>query len=353
MPLKNYHTYFFFATLLLFAFLTFLLLKPILVPFIVSVVLALVFYPVYRVMLVKLKFSGLSSFLTCCLVAIIVIAPLVILTFFVVEDTQEFIGRIYREPQIITRSFNNVLSSINSWNWFQNSQIELKLSPEQVRNSAQKLSQYLIPVLQSTYLSLGQFLFFIFIMFFSLYYLLIDGKRLVRYIILLSPLPPKYEKLLVNKINLMARTTFKNQILMSLLQGTLGGILFWLTGVSSPIILAIIMAIMAAIPFTGTAFVWIPVALIMMASGHFTSGLIIILVGTFIISFIDNFVSPRMIGGQTQLHPLLVFLSFLGGIFFFGPVGFIVGPIMVTILVVLLEIYSLEFKEQLKDYNNA
>ena len=110
---------------------------------------------------------------------------------------------------------------------------------------------------------------------------------------------------------------------------------------------------MAAIPFTGTAFVWIPVALIMMASGHFTSGLIIILVGTFIISFIDNFVSPRMIGGQTQLHPLLVFLSFLGGIFFFGPVGFIVGPIMVTILVVLLEIYSLEFKEQLKDYNNA
>jgi predicted PurR-regulated permease PerM len=336
--------------LILFALLAYLLLKPILVPVIVSVVLALVFYPVYRVLLVKLEFPGLSSFLTCCLVAVIVIVPLVILTLFVVQDIQDFVSRIYREPQIITRSFNNVL---NSWSWSQNSEIKLKLSPEQVRNSAQKLSQYLIPVLQTTYRSLGQFLFFIFIMFFSLYYLLIDGKKLVRYIIFLSPLPPKYEKLLVGKINLMARTTFKNQILMSFLQGTLGGILFWLTGVSSPIILGIIMAIMAAIPFTGTAFVWIPVAIIMLALGNVTSGIIIILAGTFVISFVDNFLAPRMIGGITQLHPLLVFLSFLGGIFFFGPVGFIVGPIMASVLVVLLEIYSLEFKQQIKDFNNA
>jgi predicted PurR-regulated permease PerM len=111
------------------------------------------------------------------------------------------------------------------------------------------------------------------------------------------------------------------------------------------------MAIASIIPYVGTGFIWLPTGIIMIISGQLIPGIIILLVGALIISSVDNILSPKLIGKDSKMHPLLILFSTLGGIIFFGAAGFIIGPIVVSFFVVLWDIYLLEFKKQLTEYN--
>ena len=188
-------------------------------------------------------------------------------------------------------------------------------------------------------------------MFFSLFYLLIDGFKLLKKIMQLSPLRDEYENKLIERFNSISRATIKGSLLVSLLQGFIGGILFWATGVSSPVLLGIIMTVSSVIPSVGAGLVWLPVGVIMIASGNITQGVIILIVGGLIISMVDNVIRQKLIGRDTEMHPLIVFFSTLGGITLFGISGFIVGPIILSLFLALWEIYAMEFKRQLASFN--
>ena len=104
----------------------------------------------------------------------------------------------------------------------------------------------------------------------------------------------------------------------------------------------------AAMAAVGSALVWVPTGIIMILLGHTTAGIVILLVGLLVISVMDNVLRPKLVGKDTQMHPLLILFSTLGGITLFGVSGFIIGPIMVSLLVALWDIYVLEFKVQTK-----
>ena len=127
---------------------------------------------------------------------------------------------------------------------------------------------------------------------------------------------------------------------------------FFLAGVPSPIIWGVVMMICGLVPMFGAAIIWFPVAIILLMSGSLWQGILVMLVGVFLISTIDNILKPKLVGNGAQLHPLLVLIATLGGLALFGITGFIVGPIIVALFISLWDIYGIEFKGQLKKYNS-
>lgn len=339
----NYNTYFFYAIVAGLTILTFFILKPFLIPFLLAAILVHFFSPVYKYLLKKTRREWLSSMLTCLLIALIIIIPVLAILGLVVGEVQSAISRLAANPESVNKMIG-LVRELAARPVFKSLDLGKIASPDYIISSLKNFAQILLVVLQGTYASLLHFLFVMLIMFFSLYYLFIDGKKLVGKILKIIPLERKYENIMLDKLNSMVRATIKGAILMAILHGIVGGLLFWATGVASPIIFGILMAIFSVIPPVGSSVVWIPVGITMIILGHPAEGTLILLAGLFIISTMDNLIRPRLVGRDTQMHPLLILFSTLGGIALFGLSGFIVGPIVVSLLVVLWNIYILEFK---------
>lgn len=184
-------------------------------------------------------------------------------------------------------------------------------------------------------------------MFYALFFFLRDGEKLLLKLMHLCPLGDKYEKMLYQKFTSTARATIKGNITVALIQGGLGCLLFAATGVPGAIIWGILMAVFCMIPGLGSAIIWLPTSLIMILTGNIWQGVTILIFGALVISFIDNLLRPMFVGRDTELHPLLVLLSTLGGIFFFGLSGFILGPIIAALLVAFWHMYEEYYKEDL------
>jgi predicted PurR-regulated permease PerM len=167
----------------------------------------------------------------------------------------------------------------------------------------------------------------------------------------LSPLKNEYEKILIKRFSSMVSATLKGTIIVGVVQGLLGGLMFAIAGVPSFAIWGIVMIILSVIPAFGSGLVWAPVGVIMLVTGNIWQGIFILVFGTVVISFIDNVLRPKLVGGDTAIHPLLVFFATLGGIISFGLLGFIIGPVIMALFLTLWDIYGKEFKSQLTKYN--
>lgn len=353
MQLKNYNVYFFFLLLIGATAMAYFILKPFLVPLLIAAIIAHFFNPVYDFFL-KLfgGKKGISSAVTCLLILIIIIVPFYFIASILVSEVQNIIHNFYQNPESARTIINNFSSKLSS-SPFSNLIDVKKIINEQVIISTTKdFSQKALAIAESTYTGMAHLVFVIFVIFFSLFYFFIDGKKLVKKIMQLSPLQDKYESILIEKFTSITRATIKGTILIAIIQGSLGGILLWLTGVSSPILFGVLMTISSVIPPVGSALIWFPVGIVMIILGNFAQGIAILLIGTLVLGTIDNFIRPKLVGKDTEMHPLLILLSTLGGILLFGISGFIVGPVVMSLSVALWDIYAMEFKSQLDQYNS-
>lgn len=352
MELKNYNVYFFFVLLIGITLLIFFVIKPFLVAFFVAAILAHLFSPAYKSLLQWTKNrKGLSSAITCLLIAVIIVTPLISVSALVINEVRGVVADISEESPDLGKIINRMNSGFANVPLLGNIKTENLLNQENIVSAVKSFSANTIAILQSTYRGVVHFIFVTFIMFFSLFYLFIDGNRFVKLIMKLSPLQDKYEGVLLEKFNSMVRATLKGTTFIAIIQGTLGALLFWATGVASPVLFGILMTISSVVPSVGSGLVWLPVGVGMIILGYPIQGIAILLFGGLFISTIDNFIRPRLVGKDTQMHPLLILFSSLGGIALFGISGFIVGPIVMSLFVALWEIYSLEFKKQLTEYN--
>jgi len=352
MELKNYNVYFFFAILIGISGLIYFIVKPFIVPFIIAAILAQFFYPAYSFLLkVTGKRRGWSSGLVCLLIALLIIAPIFFVTTLVVSEVggliNDFSGGASRISWIV-QGINEKLSGNPYLSVFK---IKTIINQGTVLSFVKSISQNTLAIIQSTYRGVGHFVFVSFIMFFSLFYLLIDGKKLLKVIMKFSPLKDKYEELLIEKFTSIARATIKGTSLIAIVQGLIGSLLFMVTGVSSPVLLGILMTISSVIPPAGSGLIWLPVGLIMILLGYTAKGVVILAVGAVVIGTVDNILRQKLIGRDVEMHPLLILFSTLGGLAIFGIEGFIVGPIIMALCLALWEIYFFEFKGQLEEFN--
>jgi len=128
-------------------------------------------------------------------------------------------------------------------------------------------------------------------------------------------------------------------VTIAVLQGLLGGFAFWVLGIPSPLLWAVLMTFVCMIPIAGSFLVWLPLSIYLMATGHWIKAVLLIVWGALVVSTIDNFLRPKLIKNQTKLHELFVFFSVLGGISVFGLLGLVLGPVVLAITLGLLQTF--------------
>ena len=145
----------------------------------------------------------------------------------------------------------------------------------------------------------------------------------------------------------------KGTLLIGLLQGGLAGLAFFVVGIPNAVFWAAIMAVLSIIPSVGSALVWVPAAIILMANGQVGGGIGLIIFCGVLVGSLDNLLRPILVGKDTKLHELMIFLSTLGGIFMFGVVGLFIGPIIASLFVTIWEMYGVAFKDVLPEVKHA
>jgi predicted PurR-regulated permease PerM len=150
-----------------------------------------------------------------------------------------------------------------------------------------------------------------------------------------------HDKLILSKISAAVVSVVRGQLMIGLIQGVLTGVGFWIFGVSHPVIWGAVAAVASLIPAIGTSFVNIPAIIFLLATGQLYQGLGLLVWAAVAVGFVDNLVGPYLINRGVKIHPFLVLISVLGGISFFGPIGFIAGPVVLSLLFALLELYPI------------
>jgi len=146
----------------------------------------------------------------------------------------------------------------------------------------------------------------------------------------------------------VARATLKGTFLIGIVQGTLGGIIFAILGISGAVLWGLLMIVLSVLPVIGGALVWVPAAIVLAIQGAWIKALILAGFCSLVIGSVDNVLRPRLVGRDTQMSDLLVLFSTLGGIAVFGAIGFIVGPIVAALFVTIWEIFGKAYRDDLE-----
>jgi predicted PurR-regulated permease PerM len=193
------------------------------------------------------------------------------------------------------------------------------------------------------------FFFHLFVMFYALFFFLIDGNTLLNKILYYMPLSSEQEYRMVGKFTSVARATIKGTLVIGVVQGGLAGAAFFLAGIDGAAFWTTIMAVLSIIPGVGTALVWIPACVYLVAVGRLGTAILLFIWCAAIVGTVDNVLRPWLVGKDTKMPDLLILLGTLGGLLLFGAAGIIIGPIVAALFVTIWDIYGVAFKEFLPE----
>ena len=154
------------------------------------------------------------------------------------------------------------------------------------------------------------------------------------------PLHPDHQRTLSSRFTGVIRATVKGTLVVAVVQGALGGLIFWLLGIHAPVLWAALMALLSLLPAVGTALVWLPVAIYLVATGATWQGLVLIAYGVLVIGLVDNVLRPILVGKDTKMPDYVVLISTLGGIAVFGVNGFVIGPVIAALFMAVWSMFS-------------
>ncbi len=308
-----------------------------------AMVLSITFYPLYKILLKLLRRPWLSSLLTLIIILILILGPFTYIVGSLVKEITdlyimiesrgfETITDIQRRPWI-----EDVFGKIKSFKVFEDFDFR-----EEVVRILKDIGKYIAQNFSNLFKNAVILVVNFVIMCLTIFYFLKDGNTLANYIKSLLPFPESQKERLEERIKEMVVAAIYGGVAVGIAQGTLGGLAFYIFGISSPVFWGTAMAFFSLVPVFGTFLIWGPAGLILILSGSYIKGAGLLLYGVLIISSVDNIIKPLVIGGRTKLHILLVFFSVLGGIRFFGFLGFILGPLITALCLSLLEMYKYE-----------
>lgn len=315
--------------------LSFFILRPFIYPIILAGAFSVVFAPAYRALQLRFKLGvNLASALATILVFIVIFSPLVFLG---TQITKEATG-LY--DSVISGGSTGMLTVLISERISQ----YLPSANIDIKQYAESGLSWLLPHLGSLFSNTASLLLAAFIFFFSLFYFFKDGHRLKQVVVGLSPLSDSDDQMLLTRLSVAVNAVVRGNILIAIIQSIIATIGFTIFGVPNPALWGAVTMMAALVPGIGTALVLIPVIIYLFVFSSLAMSLGMLGWGMAAVGLVDNILGPRLMGRGTGLHPLLVFLSVIGGIAFFGPIGILLGPIVISLLVALFELYTLRLK---------
>jgi predicted PurR-regulated permease PerM len=309
-----------------------------------ATILAIVFAPVHRRLLAALpERPNLAALVTLLIIVAIVLLPLALTAGSLASEASSLYERVQSGELNLGRIMQRFLDALPGWA----SNILDRLGVDDVgdiqkratallKEGSQFFATQAVVVGQGT----ANLLISLFIMLYLLFFLLRDGGRLATRIKDAVPLRSEQKRALFEKFAIVVRAMVKGTILVAVVQGALGGLIFWLLGIHAPVLWGVVMAFLALLPAIGAAVVWLPVALYLLATGAVIKGIVLIAFGAGVIGLVDNVLRPYLVGKDTRMPDYVVLISTLGGIAMFGLNGFVVGPLIAAMFIAVWGISS-------------
>jgi predicted PurR-regulated permease PerM len=320
-------------------YLCWLMLKPFIGVLEWAIVLVIIFYPVHRRLATRIRNPSLTALLSCLLVILMLVLPLTVLVMAVAEEIGKVIPNLPSYLSQVTNPQNPLLARLFDWIEARFGMDPVRLQEfavEQLRQSGERLLGASVSVVGNIAGAIVRAFFVIF----TMYYLFRDGEKIVYRLPAALPLEREQSEAIIARTQQVVSASVYGVVTIAALQGLLGGIAFWVLGIPSPILWGVLMTFVCMIPLAGSFLVWAPLSIYLMIGGHWTKAVILIVWGALIVSTIDNFLRPKLVGSQTRLHELFIFFSVLGGISVFGLLGLVLGPVVLAITLGLLQTFQ-------------
>lgn len=330
--------YFVFVVIAGVSALSFFVFKPFLFVIILALVFATVFAPLHRRLARRLsKHPSAAAFLATLLIVLIIIAPVAFVTVRVFKESSyvySFLTSSGGETRLAAFQ-STMTASLKKF---------VPLPADFALNFTGYLKDsftWLVQHLGLVFSNIARVFLETFIFVLALYFFLRDGKKIRRDIESVSPLSEQHSALVLGKLEKAVNSVIRGSLAVALAQGAVSSIGFIIFGVPNAALWGLVTACAALVPSIGTALVIAPAVLFLFFTGHMAASLGLLVWGLFAVGLIDNFLGPKLVEKGTQLHPFLILLSILGGVGFFGPLGFVLGPLSLSLLFAFFEVYKL------------
>ena len=311
-------------------FFSYLLLRPILLPIVFGLLLAFIFIPVYDFLHKFIKSKNFVASLILILLLFLIVLPIWFLVPILIDQSfkifqttlqldfvtplKELFPKLFASEQF-TNQINSVLSSflVKTANSIMNSFTNILLN---------------LPLISMQVL----------VVLFTFFFVLRDREHVANYVKSLLPFPKEIENKLFDYSSEITKSVLYGTVIIGMLQGAIAGIGFFIFGVPNALFLTILAVFAGILPIIGTAIIWIPVFIFLLIAGNDVSAWGIFFFGM-ISSWIDNILRPLFISKRTKIHSAIILISMIGGALYFGILGFIIGPLVISYLLIILEIY--------------
>jgi predicted PurR-regulated permease PerM len=295
-----------------------------------ATVLAILFAPLYRRLsrLMRQK-RTLAAISTVLIILMIVVLPLTLITALLLQEGVSVYEQIQSGEPNIDRYFRQIFGALPAWT----TSVLDRFGLTNLGAVQERLSTGLMRGIQffaAQALNVGQntfgFIVSSFVALYLLFFLLRDGDALAKRIRDAIPLRTEQKRDLFTNFTAVIRATVKGSILVAVVQGTLGGLIFWFLSIQAPVLWGVLMTFLSLLPAVGAALVWLPAAIYFLVTGAAWQGVVLIAYGLLVIGLVDNILRPILVGKDTKMPDYVVLISTLGGMAIFGFNGFVIGP---------------------------
>lgn len=323
------------ALLLVFLLvLSFFITEPYLTSIILATVFAIAFWPIYKWLSKIIRFKGFDALIMVFLVLVVFLIPLTFIGSRVLSEAYSSYNAIF------SASSNAQINSTISWlSQKINEVAPAFIAPVDLTVYAKSVLEWFVGNLGIIFTGIAKGLFTFVLSLFMLFYFFRDGSKIKKFLIEHSPLNEPYNSRLIEKIREAINSVVRGSLVVALLQSIVSGIGFYIFGVPNPSLWGGLTFVAAFVPTLGTSLVIVPVIIYMFFASNTLMALGLTVWGILAVGLIDNTLGPVLVGRGMKIHPLVVFIGVLGGVSLFGPMGFIVGPIVFALLYAVSDIY--------------
>lgn len=328
---------FFFILLVSLIVLAFLVIKPFIITIISAFLVAYIFSPLHKKINQKIKRKAISSFLLCLIIILLVVIPFFFLAKTLIIEAHSFYLLSKEKITFLNDCQLTICHQIKSLSAQPLVQAEIKKISDQI-------SLWLINSVSKIIFNLPRFFLLLFIFLFTLYFSFKEGTFISEEIKRRIPIRPLHKEKIFKRIKEVTNGVIYGHLLIAFIQGLMGMLAFLIFGLPLPILWGSLMALLTLVPFLGTGLVWVPASFLLLISGSYYKAIGFFFFCLVFVSLLDNFLRPMIIGKKIKTHPLIILTGVIGGIWTFGIVGIILGPLILEITLTTFDLY---FKKEI------
>tara|TARA_Y100000310_G_scaffold270147_1_gene283797 strand:- start:14 stop:1045 length:1032 start_codon:yes stop_codon:yes gene_type:complete len=324
---KNFKTIVTIGIIAILVILTFLIIRPIILPIIFGILLAYIFSPAYRWLRTKTKRENLSAFFICLGVLIMVLGPIIII-----------FGALFDQAIEIYFNLQSLDLSEIARGIFPDSEFSATFAgslngfiSERFADAIQGFSNFIV--------NLPINLLKLFLILFVFFFTLRDGEKAILYLKSLSPFKKETESQFFKHFKDVTFSVLIGQIIIGIAQGIIAGIGYFIFGVPNALFLTLLTMIVGVIPLIGPWLVWVPIDIYLFASGNTGAGLGLLIYGLLVINWLDAIIRPLIVSRRTKMNSAIVIIGMIGGLISFGILGLIIGPLILAYILLIIDMY--------------